>query len=30
MLEVREIHKTYEGLPLLAGVSFEVRSGKIV
>ena len=30
MLEVREIHKTYEGQPLLAGVSFEVRGGEIV
>jgi ABC-type Fe3+/spermidine/putrescine transport system ATPase subunit len=30
MLEVRDIHKTYESKPLLAGVSFEVRSGEIV
>ena len=30
MLEVREIHKTYEGQTLLAGVSFDVRSGEIV
>jgi ABC-type multidrug transport system ATPase subunit len=30
MLEVRDIRKTYEGQTLLAGVSFEVRSGEIV
>jgi ABC-type Fe3+/spermidine/putrescine transport system ATPase subunit len=30
MLEVRDIHKTYEGQILLDGVSFGVRSGEIV
>ncbi len=30
MLEVRDIRKTYEGQTLLAGVSFDVRSGEIV
>ncbi|MFZ3071261.1 MAG: ATP-binding cassette domain-containing protein, partial [Anaerolineaceae bacterium] len=30
MLEVRDIHKTYEGRPLLNGVSFGVDSGEIV
>jgi ABC-type Fe3+/spermidine/putrescine transport system ATPase subunit len=30
MLEVCDIHKTYESKPLLVGVSFEVRSGEIV
>jgi len=30
MLEVRDIHKTYEGQILLDGVSFDVRSGEIV
>jgi len=26
MLEVHDIHKTYEGSPLLVGVSFDVSS----
>ncbi|MDT8898520.1 ABC transporter ATP-binding protein [Thermanaerothrix sp. 4228-RoL] len=30
MLEVREIWKSYEGQPLLCGVSFEVRPGETV
>ena len=30
MLEVRDIHKTYEEQILLDGVSFGVRSGEIV
>ena len=30
MLEVRDIHKTYEGQILLDGVSFDLRSGEIV
>lgn len=30
MLEVHDIHKTYEGSPLLAGVSFDVQVGEIV
>ena len=30
MLEVRDIHKTYEGQTLLDGVSFDVRGGEIV
>jgi ABC-type Fe3+/spermidine/putrescine transport system ATPase subunit len=30
MLEVRDIFKTYEGKPLLSGVSFQVRAGETV
>jgi spermidine/putrescine transport system ATP-binding protein len=30
MLELRDIHKTYEGQPLLAGVSFTVAAGETV
>ncbi len=30
MLEVRDIHKTYEGKPLLCGVSFHVAGGETV
>jgi hypothetical protein len=28
MLEIKNIHKTYEGKPLLQGVSFTVLGGK--
>ncbi len=30
MLEVREVHKTYESAPLLGGVSFQVEAGETV
>jgi ABC-type Fe3+/spermidine/putrescine transport system ATPase subunit len=30
MLEIRDIHKTYEGKPLLQGISFAVSSGETV
>ena len=30
MLHVTDIHKTYEGKPLLKGVSFDVKKGETV